>query len=98
MAVTNDDVRYVAKLARLQIEEGELARYSQQLSTILGHIDKLSQLDLSDVEPTSHVLKLANVMREDVSRPSLTRDDALANGPEVESGAFRVPQILEAEE
>lgn len=98
MAVSNDDVRYVARLARLEIGETELARYSKQLSTILGHIDKISQLELSEVEPTSHVLKLENIFREDKSRPSFSQDEALANGPEVEAGAFRVPQILEAEE
>lgn len=93
--ISHDDVRYVARLARLELEPGELDRYSQQLSTILNHIDKISELDLSGVEPTSHVISLANVFREDEVRPSLAREEALANGPEVEEGAFRVPPILE---
>jgi aspartyl-tRNA(Asn)/glutamyl-tRNA(Gln) amidotransferase subunit C len=98
LSVTDDDVRYVAKLARLELASGELERFSGQLSSILEHISKISELDLSGVEPTSHVLKLANVFREDQDRPSLSQDQALANGPDVEAGAFRVPQILETEE
>jgi aspartyl-tRNA(Asn)/glutamyl-tRNA(Gln) amidotransferase subunit C len=93
--VSHDDVKYVAKLARLKVAPGELDRFSVQLSTILNHIDKISEIDLSDVKPTSHVIGLSNVFREDEPRPSLERDEALANGPEVEQGAFRVPTILE---
>ncbi|MHB9111357.1 MAG: Asp-tRNA(Asn)/Glu-tRNA(Gln) amidotransferase subunit GatC [Thermoleophilia bacterium] len=94
--VTHDDVIYVAKLARLKVEAEDLDRYAGQLSSILSHIDKISELDLSGVEPTSHVIGLSNVFREDEPRPSVNRDEALANGPEVEQGAFRVPPILEA--
>lgn len=92
--VDNDDVRYVARLARLKIDDDELNRYTGQLSTILGHIDKISELDLAGVEPTSHVLELRNVWREDEPRPSLSPEEALSNGPEVEKGAFRVPPIV----
>ncbi|MBI5870553.1 MAG: Asp-tRNA(Asn)/Glu-tRNA(Gln) amidotransferase subunit GatC [Actinobacteria bacterium] len=94
--VTHDDVIYVAKLARLKVEAEELDRYADQLSSILSHIDKISELDLSGVEPTSHVIDLSNIFREDEPRPSVDHDEALANGPEVEKGAFRVPPILEA--
>jgi len=94
--VTHEDVKYVAKLARLKVGGEELDRFAGQLSTILSHVDKMSELDLSDVEPTSHVIGLSNVFREDEPRPSVDRDEVLANGPEVESGAFRVPPILEA--
>jgi aspartyl-tRNA(Asn)/glutamyl-tRNA(Gln) amidotransferase subunit C len=94
--VTHDDVLYVAKLARLKVETADLDRYAGQLSSILGHIDKISELDLSGVESTSHVIDLNNVFREDEPRPSVDHDEALANGPEVERGAFRVPPILEA--
>lgn len=92
--VSHDDVKYVARLARLKLEEGELDRYAGQLSSILGHIGKISELDLSEVEPTSHILKLANVFREDEIRPSVSREAALANGPEIEEGAFKVPPII----
>ena len=94
--ITHEDVKYVAKLARLKVEDAELDRFADQLSSILSHIDKISELDLSEVEPTSHVIDLSNVFREDEPRPSVDRDEALANGPEVERGAFRVPPILEA--
>lgn len=93
--VTHDDVIYVAKLARLKVESEELDRYASQLSSIFSHIDKISELDLTGVEPTSHVIGLANIFREDKPRPSVDRDEALANGPDVERGAFRVPPILE---
>lgn len=94
--VSHQDVKYVAKLARLKVGPEELDRFAGQLSGILNHIDKISELDLSGVEPTSHVIGLANVFREDEPRPSVEREEALANGPEVERGAFRVPPILEA--
>jgi aspartyl-tRNA(Asn)/glutamyl-tRNA(Gln) amidotransferase subunit C len=94
--VSHEDVKYVAKLARLKVGPDELDRFARQLSGILEHIDKISELDLSGVEPTSHVIGLANVFREDEPRPSVEREEALANGPEVERGAFRVPPILEA--
>ena len=94
--VSHDDVNYVAKLARLKVDPAELDRFADQLSSILGHVDKISALDLSDVTPTSHVIKLSNIFREDEPRPSVERDEALANGPDVERGAFKVPPILEA--
>lgn len=98
MSISHEDVNYAAKLARLKLAPGQLDRYAGQLSGILDHIDKISQLDLSDVEPTSHVLPLANIFREDEVRPSFTQSEVLLNGPEVEAGAFRVPAILEVDE
>ncbi|MBE0428519.1 MAG: Asp-tRNA(Asn)/Glu-tRNA(Gln) amidotransferase subunit GatC [Thermoleophilia bacterium] len=98
MSLTHDDVIYVARLARLKFDSRELDRYVEQLSGILDHIDKISELDLSEIEPTSHVLKLSNVFRDDEVRPCLSQDEVLANAPEVEEGAFKVPPILEAEE
>ncbi len=92
--IRDDDVRHVAELARLELDEQEFERYAGQLSTILEHIDKISELDLSQVEPLLHVLDLESVMREDEPTPSLSREDALANGPEVQDGAFRVPPIV----
>lgn len=93
--VSHDDVRHVASLARLKLGEGELDRYAGQLSGILSHIDKISELDLTGVEPTAHILKLANVFREDEERPSISQAEALANGPEVDEGAFKVPPIIQ---
>lgn len=93
--ISHDDVKYVAKLARLRVHDEELDRFAGQLSSILNHIDKISELDLAEVEPTSHVIGLSNVFREDEPRPSVDRETALANGPEIERSAFRVPPILE---
>ena len=69
--ISEDDVRYVAKLARLRIEQDEAARMTGELAKILAHIDKMSELDMADVPPTAHVLDVVNVTREDKERPSL---------------------------
>jgi len=84
-------VLHVAKLARLELSDEELSTMASELSGILGHVDRISKLDLSGVDPTSHVVALENVLRADVPRPSLDRDSALANAPDPSDGAFRVP-------
>ena len=93
--ISHDEVKYIARLARLKLDTDELDRYSLQLSSILSHVDKIAELDLAEVEPTSQVIQRANVFREDETRPSVSQEAALSNGPEVEDGAFRVPPILE---
>ncbi len=91
--ISEDDVRYVAKLARLRIEQDEATRMTGELARILAHIDKMSELDLDDVPPTAHVLDVVNVTREDRERPGLSRDDALRNAPAVADECFRVPRM-----
>ncbi len=91
--ITDDDVRYVARLARLRIEPGEAERMTGELAKILGHIDKMSELDTGDVPPTAHVLDVVNVLRRDTPRPSLDRADALRNAPAVADDSFRVPKM-----
>ena len=91
MAITRDEVLHVARLARLALTDEEVERLGAQLSAILEAVGKVSELDLSDVEPTSHPLELVNVWAEDEPRPSLPVDEALANAPEREGGYFRVP-------
>ncbi len=91
MAISRDQVLHVAKLARLALTEDELERLEVQLGAILEAVGKVAELDLDDVPPTSHPLDLVNVFADDEPRPSLDRDDALMNAPEVEDGAFRVP-------
>ena len=86
-----EQVVHVAKLARLALTEEELERLGGQLNAILDSVSKVSELDLSDVPPTSHPLDLVNVLAEDVPRPSLPHDVALSNAPQAEDGAFRVP-------
>ena len=89
--IDREQVLHVAKLARLKLSEEEVERMTGELSHILEHVDRIAQMDLDGVEPTSHVVALENVLRADVPRPSLPREAALANAPEPVEGAFRVP-------
>ena len=93
MAIEREDVLHVARLARLEIPEGDVEAVQAQLGAILDAVGKVSELDLSDVEPTSHPLDIVNVWAEDEPRPSLSREDALANAPDPEDGQFRVPAV-----
>ena len=93
MAISRDDVLHVARLARLEIPEDEIERVQKQLGAILEAVGKVAELDLSDVEPTSHPLDVVNQWDEDEARPSLDREDALANAPDPADGAFRVPAV-----
>ena len=91
--ISKDDVRHVARLARLRLEAGEADRMTAELAKILEHIDKLGELDLAAVEPTAHVLAVTDVLRPDKRRPSLSRDEALRNAPAVGDDCFRVPRM-----
>jgi aspartyl-tRNA(Asn)/glutamyl-tRNA(Gln) amidotransferase subunit C len=93
LAISREDVLHVAKLARLQIPEGDIERVQEELGAILEAVGKVSELDLADVEPTSHPLDLVNVLADDEPRASLPRDDALKNAPDPSDGAFRVPTV-----
>lgn len=81
----------MAKLARLGLAEDEVERMAGELSGILEHVDRIGELDLDDVPPTSHVVELENVLRPDVPHESLEREAALSQAPDPEDGAFRVP-------
>jgi aspartyl-tRNA(Asn)/glutamyl-tRNA(Gln) amidotransferase subunit C len=93
--ITRAEVEHVARLARLDLTEDEKERMTAQLDAILGYIDTLNALDTSGVEPTTTVIPMMSVMREDVVRPSLDREEALANAPDREDVFFRVPRIIE---
>ena len=93
MAISREDVLHVARLARLEIPPDEVETVQAQLSAILDAVAKVSELDLADVEPTSHPLDLVNEWGEDEPRPSLAREHALANAPDPADGAFRVPSV-----
>lgn len=95
MALTNEQVEYVAMLARLGLSDEERERMREQLSSILGHIDQLRELDTSAVPPTAQVIPLDPVLRDDEVRPSLTVEQVLANAPRGEDGFIRVNAILE---
>lgn len=92
--ISTDEVAHVARLARLQLGPDELERFTQQLGDILDHAADVEALDLDDVDPMTHPIPLANVVRADEERPSLDRDEVLAQAPVAEDGRFRVPRIL----
>jgi aspartyl-tRNA(Asn)/glutamyl-tRNA(Gln) amidotransferase subunit C len=89
--IDRDQVLHVAKLARLRLDDAEVDRMAGELSHILEHVETMNELDLEGVEPTSHVVDLTNVLREDVPRPGLDRDTALEQAPDAAAGGFRVP-------
>lgn len=93
--ITRAEVEHVARLARLDLSADEQERMTAQLDVILGYIDKLNAVDTSGVEPTTTVIPMVSVMREDVVRPSLDREQALASAPDREDAFFRVPRIIE---
>ncbi|QMV41024.1 Asp-tRNA(Asn)/Glu-tRNA(Gln) amidotransferase subunit GatC [Cohnella cholangitidis] len=95
MSITIKDVEHVANLARLELSDAEKEQFTGQLNAILKYADKLDQLDTDGIEPTSHVLPLANVMREDVVKPSWPIEKVLLNAPEEEDWQFKVPAVLE---
>ena len=93
--ITRQDVEHVARLARLELGDAEIERMREQLNAILGYIDKLRELDVTNVEPTSHAVPLVNVMREDEVVPCVPTDAMLANAPDRVGELFRVPRIIE---
>jgi aspartyl-tRNA(Asn)/glutamyl-tRNA(Gln) amidotransferase subunit C len=98
MAITREDVLHVAGLASLELTEEEISRLEVQLNDILAAVGKVSELDLTDVPPTSHPLAVVNVFRPDEPRRSLLLEDAFANAPERDGDHFRVPPTGIAEE
>lgn len=95
MKISEKEIEHIAALARLSLSEEEKVLFGSQLSSILEYMDKLNELDTKDIEPTSHVLSLSNVMRGDVPKDSLPRDEALMNAPEHTEKFYRVPKIIE---
>jgi len=89
--ITREEVLHVARLARLELTEDEVDRFVVQLSAIIDAVSKVSELDLSDVPPTSHPLEVVNVWEADEPRPCLPAEEALANAPEREGDFFKVP-------
>jgi len=89
--IDREQVLHVARLARLRLSDDEVERMTGELSEILEHVERMDELDLEGVEPTSHVVELQNVLREDVPRPSLPRERALEQAPDATEIGFRVP-------
>ena len=95
MAAAEIDVKYVAHLARISLSPDEEKKLGAQLGHILGYIDKLRELDVTQVEPTAHAVPMVNITRVDEVRPSLPHDEALRNAPRQSGGLFIVPKIVE---
>jgi aspartyl-tRNA(Asn)/glutamyl-tRNA(Gln) amidotransferase subunit C len=91
MAITRDEVLHVTRLARLELTEDEVERFTEQLSAILEAVAKVSELELANVEPTAHPLDVVNVWADDEPRPCIPVEEALANAPKREGGFFKVP-------
>jgi aspartyl-tRNA(Asn)/glutamyl-tRNA(Gln) amidotransferase subunit C len=92
--LSRDDVVHVAVLARLALTDAEIDEFTRQLAAVLDHAADVAALDTAGVPPTAHPLPLMNILRDDVVRSSLDRDEVLAAAPAAESGRFRVPRIL----
>ncbi|GMR03421.1 MAG: Asp-tRNA(Asn)/Glu-tRNA(Gln) amidotransferase subunit GatC [Thermodesulfovibrionia bacterium] len=89
------DIGHIAMLARLALTEEEKKLFSKQIESIMEYIDKLNELDTTNVEPTAHVLPIKNVFRDDNLKPSLPKDEALRNAPDRTHDFYRVPKIIE---
>ncbi|MGD9172822.1 MAG: Asp-tRNA(Asn)/Glu-tRNA(Gln) amidotransferase subunit GatC [Desulfobacterales bacterium] len=94
MKITKEEVLYVARLARLDLEADAIDKFAGQIDEILGYIEKLNQVDTEGVKPTSHAISLTNAFRDDVERQHLARERALANAPEEDEGCFVVPRVI----
>lgn len=93
--LSKEDVRKVASLARLKLSDAEIEHFAEQLGNVLTYVHVLDELDVSDVEPMAHAVDIRNVLRDDETRPGLSREDALANAPKTDGRYFLVPQILD---
>jgi len=89
--LSREQVLHVARLARLELTDDEQGRMAEELSKVLDYMETIGELDLADVQPTSHVVAVENALRADEPRPSLPQDVALASAPDAADGGFRVP-------
>ena len=94
MAITIKDVEHIAKLAKLEFTDAEKEKFTHQMNQILEYMDQLNSLDMSNVEPLSHVIELSNVFRADEVKPGVSTEDALKNAPEKNDQFFKVPKVI----
>jgi len=94
MKITAQEVQKVAELARLDLDDSQVDHLAEQLAAILEYMDKLSEVDTSDIDPTAHAIELTNAFREDAVHEHLDREKSLANAPQSEEGSFVVPKII----
>lgn len=95
MAISREDVRHIAKLARLRFSDEGEAKMANEMGQILDYVDKLNELDTTGVPPMSHVLDIHNVFREDEVEQRIDHEDALRNAPDADSDYFRVPKVID---
>lgn len=95
MKITNEDVKHIARLSRLYLSNKEIDVFGDQLNTIIDYVEHLNSLDTGNVEPTSHIIPLNNVMRDDIPAASLPVENALKNAPDSTEKFYRVPKIIE---
>ena len=95
MRLTKQDIEGVAYLSRLELTEEEKDKFTGHINRLLENFERLQELDTSEVEPTSHVIPVFNVFREDVARPSLPVEEVISNGPQVAENCFVVPRVVE---
>ena len=93
--ITKETVQYIASLSRLHISEDKVEGMRKNLEDILGYVDKLGRLNVDNVKPTTHVLQIQNVFREDQVRPSLKQQDVMTLAVEHHNGSFKVPRVIE---
>ena len=93
--LSEEQVRNVAMLSRLELTDDEIRHFTKDLGSILGYVEQLNELDTSTVPPTSHSFHVENVFREDIVRKSLSNEEALANAPDHEDECFKVPAVLQ---
>lgn len=95
MSIQPEEVKHIALLSRLELSDEEVELYTGHLTGILEYVEKLKELDVEGIEPTSHAIPMYNVMREDVIEPSLDLDEALKNAPDRQGNYYRVPRVTE---
>jgi aspartyl-tRNA(Asn)/glutamyl-tRNA(Gln) amidotransferase subunit C len=97
VSLSTEEVRHIARLARLGLDDDEIEQLRPQLSAIIAYAEKVGEVAAADVPPTGHAFALRNVLREDVPRPSLSPEAAISTAPRAEDGRFHVPRIVSEE-
>ena len=95
MKITTDEVKYVANLAKLYVDEFEAEKLTNEMESIINFADMLSEIDTESVAPTNHAMQVQNVFREDIVKPSYSQEDMLKNAPLQEGGCYLVPKVVE---
>lgn len=95
MKISAEEIKKIALLSRLNIEDDQIEEVGKQLNDILAYMELLNQVDITDVQPTAHAVSMRNVMRDDVPQTSLPNEKALQNAPEPENGYFKVPKVIQ---